>query len=81
LMMAFLARIDLIPVSLFREKRRIAFFVLVTVAAVLTPGDIVPMLMMAVPLIGLYEFGILLASIAARRRHDELELPAYDGDS
>ena len=31
LVMAFLARIDVIQVSLFREKRRIAFFVLVRV--------------------------------------------------
>ncbi len=81
LVMAFLARMGIVEVDLFRRKRRIAFFILVIAAAVLTPGDIVPMTMMAAPLLGLYEFGIVLASLAARRNQVEVELPVNGGDS
>jgi sec-independent protein translocase protein TatC len=67
LVMAFLARVDIVRASTYREKRRVAFFVLIVASALLTPGDIVPMLLMAIPLLGLYEFGIVLATLAARR--------------
>ena len=66
LVMAFLARVDIVRPSTYREKRRVAFFVLIVASALLTPGDIVPMLLMAIPLLGLYEFGIVLATLAAR---------------
>ena len=66
LVMAFLARLDIVRASTYREKRRVAFFVLIVASALLTPGDIVPMLLMAVPLLGLYEFGIVLAVLASR---------------
>jgi sec-independent protein translocase protein TatC len=68
LVMAFVARLGLVNAGFFREKRRYALFVLVVVSAVVTPGDVVPMLFMAVPLIGLYELGILFAAVAYRRR-------------
>ena len=79
LVMAFLARMDIVRASTYREKRRIAFFILIVVSAVLTPGDIVPMLLMAIPLLGLYELGIVLAVLASRHlpplppSDDELE--------
>ena len=66
LVMAFLARLDIVRASTYREKRRVAFFVLIVASALLTPGDIVPMLLMAIPLLGLYEFGIVLAVLASR---------------
>ena len=81
LVMAFLARMGIIGVDQFRQKRGTAFFILIVAAAVLTPGDIVPMTMMAAPLLGLYEFGIVLASIAARGRQSEVEYPANGGDN
>lgn len=68
LVMAFLARMDIMNAAAFREKRRYAVVLLVVVSAVLTPGDIVPMMTMAAPLILLYELGILFAAIAGRRR-------------
>lgn len=79
LVMAFLARMDIVRPSTYREKRRVAFFVLIVASALLTPGDIVPMLLMAIPLLGLYELGIVLAVLASRHlpplppSDDELE--------
>ena len=67
LVMAFLTHLDIVRARTYREKRRVAYFGLAVVSAVLTPGDIVPMLMMAVPMVGLYEFGVFLAAVMGRR--------------
>lgn len=68
LVMGFVSRVGWVSPETFRRSRRYAVLTLVVVAAVLTPGDVVPMTMMAGPLILLYELGILCASVAARRR-------------
>jgi sec-independent protein translocase protein TatC len=45
----------------FRAKRKFAILIMVIVAAVLTPGpDVFSQCMLAVPMIALYELGILL---------------------
>ena len=45
----------------FRAKRKFAILIMVTVAAILTPGpDVFSQCMLAVPMIILYELGILL---------------------
>lgn len=47
-----------------RDKRRYAVMICALVAVVITPGDVVSMLVMMVPLYGLYELGILLLVMA-----------------
>lgn len=81
LVMAFLTHLDIVRANTYREKRRIAYFGLMVAAAVLTPGDIVPMLMMATPLIGLYEFGVLLASIMGRRLDRRYQLQTQTNET
>ena len=59
--MLFLERINIFTVADFRAKRKIAILVITIAAAVLTPGqDPFSMLLLAVPMILLYELGILL---------------------
>jgi sec-independent protein translocase protein TatC len=61
LVMLFLERIHIFTVDDFRAKRKIAILIMTIVAAVLTPGqDPFSMLLLAVPMILLYELGILL---------------------
>jgi sec-independent protein translocase protein TatC len=61
LVMLFLERIHIFTVDDFRSKRKIAILVMTIVAAVLTPGqDPFSMLLLACPMILLYELGILL---------------------
>jgi len=61
LVMVFLERIHIFTVDDFRAKRKIAILVISIAAAVLTPGqDPFSMLFLAVPMIVLYELGILL---------------------
>ncbi len=61
LVMLFVARIGILNVDDFRSKRKIALLMMVVIAAVLTPGpDVFSQLMLAVPMYGLYELGILM---------------------
>jgi sec-independent protein translocase protein TatC len=72
LIMLFLAKIGIFDAASFRSKRRIAWFVLMVAAALVMPTtDIYTIFMMQVPLIGLYEFGILLAAYVDRQRAAE----------
>ncbi|WP_406696956.1 twin-arginine translocase subunit TatC [Singulisphaera sp. Ch08] len=61
LVMLFLAMIGIFTASDYRAKRRLAFLIIIIVAALLTPGpDVVSMLLLSVPMALLYELGILL---------------------
>jgi sec-independent protein translocase protein TatC len=68
LVMLFLERINVFTVADFRAKRKFAILVITIAAAVLTPGqDPFSMLLLAVPMILLYELGILLVGRDPRK--------------
>jgi sec-independent protein translocase protein TatC len=72
LVMLLLERLNIFTVDDFRAKRKFAILIITIAAAVLTPGqDPFSMLLLAIPMILLYELGILL--IGQRKR----ESPAY----
>lgn len=60
LVMLFLERLSIFEVKDYREKRRIAIFVITVISMLLTPAEPYSMLMMMVPMILLYELGILI---------------------
>ena len=61
LVMLFLQRIGIFSVDDFRSKRKFAILIITIAAAVLTPGqDPISMTLLAVPMILLYELGILM---------------------
>lgn len=67
LVMIFLAKIGVVDVNGFRKARRVAIFVGVILAVILTPPDPFSWSLMAVPMILLYEVGILACRILTRR--------------
>jgi sec-independent protein translocase protein TatC len=68
LVMLFLERIGILQAADFRAKRKIAILVITIAAAVLTPGqDPISMLLLACPMIVLYELGILLIGGRSRK--------------
>lgn len=70
----FLARTGLIGASFLREYRRHAIVVILIVAAIITPPDVVSQTLVAIPLFALYEISILVvASVQKRREKNELE--------
>jgi Sec-independent protein secretion pathway component TatC len=57
-----LVRVGIVEIDALRSARRIVYFVLTVVSAVIVPDVVTGMIALLVPLILLYEFGIFLAS-------------------
>lgn len=57
----FLSRLGIITAATLRTHRRVAFVLILMIAAAVTPPDPVSMLVMGIPLLGLYEISIGLA--------------------
>ena len=68
IIMFLIAKIGIISSRFFANQRRIAIFGMVVLAAIVTPtSDPVNLAIASVPLIILYEFGIVLAKLAERQ--------------
>jgi sec-independent protein translocase protein TatC len=58
-----LAKVGIVEIQTLRESRRVVYFIMVIVAAVITPGDVITATVALLgPLILLYELGIWLAA-------------------
>ncbi|WP_322068974.1 twin-arginine translocase subunit TatC [Paraburkholderia bannensis] len=66
-----LVRIGLVTVAQLRANRAYVVVGAFVVSAVVTPPDVFSQLMLAVPLIALYEVGIVAARVFARARRDD----------
>lgn len=77
IVMALLGKLGMISSRTFREKRR--FFVLAAfiIGALLTPPDAVTQILMATPLIALFEIGIMLAWFAEGNRLRDVDWKAW----
>lgn len=68
----FLARIGLVTPQLLRKFRRHSIVLFLILAAFLTPPDPVSQILIAIPLVLLYELSIWIASVAVKRHEREL---------
>jgi len=71
--MYFLAKIGLVNSQLMRKSRKYAFIIVLILAAVLTPPDPVSQLLVALPMMGLYELSIWISARVERRRERALK--------
>jgi len=71
----FLAKMGLVTPAFLRQKRKYAILLTFVASAILTPPDVITQLMMAGPLIILFEIGIIIAGIATKKKvaEDETE--------
>jgi sec-independent protein translocase protein TatC len=74
LVILVLAWVGILPVRVLRRYRRHAIAVMAIVSAVLTPADVVSMLLMLVPLYLLFEISVILAGVIERRRERRASL-------
>jgi len=65
LVMLFMERISIFSADDYREKRRISILVIAVLSMLLTPADPTSMMLMMIPLMILYEFGIWLCGFKA----------------
>ncbi len=73
LIITLLSRLGLISVEFLKKNRKYALLLFFVGAAILTPPDVITQIMMAVPLMFLYEISIIGARIFARKNPYESE--------
>ena len=71
LIITFLARFGMVSVSFLKKNRKYALLLFFVGAAILTPPDVVTQVMMALPLILLYEISIVGARIFGKKSFEE----------
>jgi len=65
----FMAKIGVVNSKMLGKNRRYAILIIFIAAAILTPSpDVFTQIIMAVPLMGLYEIGIFVAKFAEKKR-------------
>jgi sec-independent protein translocase protein TatC len=74
LILVFLGRVGLIDVKFLNRNRKYAIIILVTLAAMFTPPDVISQILLAAPLWILYEVSTLLVWITQRRQEQEQEM-------
>ncbi len=63
----YLARAGIIKAKMLAKKRRYAILAVFIISAAITPPDVVSMILVALPLWGLYELGILIAKVFGKK--------------
>lgn len=66
----FLARLGLVNAEMLRAQQKYAILIIFMLAAILTPPDVVTQVMMAGPLLILYEMSIWIAKIFGKKPLD-----------
>ncbi len=70
LVITFLARLGLVSVEFLKKNRKYALLLFFVGAAILTPPDVVTQIMMALPLMVLYEVSIIGARIFGKKKRE-----------
>lgn len=73
LIVKLLSTVGVLQSSLMRKYRKVAFAVIVVISAVITPPDVFSQILLAIPLYGLYEYGIVIASRIERKKALQIE--------
>ena len=67
LVLTFMARMGLVTVKFLKKNRKYAVLIFFTGSALITPPDVVTQIMMAIPLIVLYEISIIGAHFFGKK--------------
>ena len=68
LVLTFLAKLGIVSVEFLKKNRKYALLLFFAGAAILTPPDVITQIMMAMPLMVLYEISILGAKIFGKKK-------------
>ena len=73
LIITFLARLGIVTVEFLKKNRKYAILLFFVFAAILTPPDVVTQIMMAFPLMLLYEISILGARVFGKKKSQKID--------
>jgi sec-independent protein translocase protein TatC len=71
MILTFLARLGIVSVDFLKKNRKYAVLLIFVGAAILTPPDVVTQIMMALPLMFMYELSIIGARLFGRKKAPE----------
>jgi sec-independent protein translocase protein TatC len=69
----FLSKVGLLTPSFMKSYRRHSYVVMLLLSAIITPPDVFSQIMVCIPLVFLYEIGILISARIEKRRLKEME--------
>lgn len=72
LVLSGLAKMGIVSSDFLKKQRKYAILIFFIFAAIITPPDIVTQIMMAVPMVLLYELGILGAVFFGKKKSDDI---------
>ena len=75
-----LTGLGLIKAEWLVKGRKVMIVIIFVMAAIITPPDVVSQIMVAVPMIGLYELSILLSRLIGNRRKEKEDEEDTDED-
>ena len=78
LVITFLAKLGVVSVEFLKKNRKYALLLFFAGAAILTPPDVVTQVMMALPMMLLYEISIIGARIFGKKPVDQEPTPEED---
>ena len=67
----FLSKLGLVTPEFLRKYRKYGIVIILIIAAIVTPPDVVSQIMVAVPMILIYEFSILISAYVSRQKLKE----------
>lgn len=81
IIMYFLTKLGLITPKFLTENRRYTIVIVLVVSAIITPPDIISQIIVAIPIMILYEFSIIISKIVYNRMQNDLKRRGYSVDS
>lgn len=81
LVLTFMARMGLVTVDFLKKNRKYALLLFFVGAALITPPDVITQVMMALPLMVLYEISIIGARVFGRKTADESAFDESEDDA
>lgn len=76
----FLSRMGVLTAAMMRQARRYAILGIFIVAAILTPPDVLSQLLMAAPMLVLYEVSVIVAAVFGKKRRKAEDAADNAGD-
>jgi sec-independent protein translocase protein TatC len=73
LVILFLTKIGIIKPSMLTKNRKYAILLIFAVSAILTPPDVVTQVLMAIPLIFLYEISVIVCRMVYTKKQMDKE--------
>jgi len=71
LVLTFMAKLGIVSVDFLKKNRKYALLLFFAGAAILTPPDVITQILMALPLMVLYEISIIGAKIFGKKTPEE----------